>query len=148
MRKRGTAYVETSNGVLVVSVDGKTFSLPGGEPRKGESRKRATIRELKEETGLIATKCDYLFEYVSPFNRHKVFQIECVGESKPRHEIKHLDYFNGSNLKVSNTTREIIERVKRFSLNEIVCQYCGALTCVAPEYKCVHCGAPIKREGA
>jgi hypothetical protein len=38
-----------------------------------------------------------------------VFLAESTGVPKPGNEIKYLDFFNGSNLKVSNTTWEIIK---------------------------------------
>jgi len=52
-RRRGTAIVDTSRGILVVSHGNRTFYLPGGGAEKGESQKNAAIRELKEETGLV-----------------------------------------------------------------------------------------------
>ena len=111
-RRRGTAIVETPDGILVVSAGGRTYYLPGGVARRGESRKNAATRELREETGLIATDCSYLFEYISFSNYHKVFLIKCTGTPKPRHEIKHIAYFNPkkSNIKVSGTTRKMIEK--------------------------------------
>ena len=108
-RRRGTAIVDTPSGILVVNEGERMFYLPGGGARRGESRRSAAIRELLEETGLKATKCSYLFEYTSQYNFHKVFLIEATGDAKPRKEIKHLAYFNGSNVNVSDTTRRIIE---------------------------------------
>jgi len=108
-RRRGTVIVDTPNGILVVNEGERTYYLPGGGARRGESRRSAAIRELLEETGLKATKCSYLFEYTSDYNLHKVFLIEATGVAKPRKEIKNLAYFNGSNVNVSDTTRRIIE---------------------------------------
>jgi 8-oxo-dGTP diphosphatase len=108
-RRRGTAIVDTPDGILVVSRDCRTFFLPGGGAEKGESRKHAVIRELKEETGLQTVNCVFLFEYPSFINDHKVFLMETTGTPEPENEIKYIDFFDGSNLKVSNTTWEIIE---------------------------------------
>jgi 8-oxo-dGTP diphosphatase len=108
-RRRGTAIVETPEGILVVSHNNRTFYLPGGGAEKGESRRDAAIRELREETGLRAVNCRFLFEYPSLTNNHKVFLMETHGIAEPENEIKYLEFFNGSNLKVSNTTWEIIE---------------------------------------
>jgi 8-oxo-dGTP diphosphatase len=108
-RRRGTAIVDTQDGILVVSHNNRTFYLPGGGAERGESRRDAAIRELREETGLRAVDCLFLFEYPSFTNDHKVFLMETTGVAEPENEIKYIDFFDGSNLKVSNTTWEIIE---------------------------------------
>ena len=108
-RRRGTAIVDTPEGILVVSHNNRTFYLPGGGAERGETRRDAAIRELKEETNLLAVDCCYLFEYTSFTNSHKVFLMETKGVARPGNEIKYLAYFDGSNLKVSNTTWEILE---------------------------------------
>jgi len=108
-RRRGTAIVDTQDGILVVSHNNRTFYLPGGGAERGESRRDAAIRELREETGLQAVNCLFLFEYPSFTNDHKVFLMETTGVAEPENEIKYIDFFDGSNLKVSNTTWEIIE---------------------------------------
>lgn len=108
-RRRGTAIVDTPNGILVVNEGERTYYLPGGGARRGENRRSAAIRELLEETGLRTTKCSYLFDFTSDYNLHKVFLIEATGVAKPRKEIKNLAYFNGCNINVSDTTRRIIE---------------------------------------
>ena len=38
-----------------------------------------------------------------------MFLIKTTGVAEPEHEIKYIEYFDGSNLKVSNVTWEIIE---------------------------------------
>ena len=63
-RRRGTAIVETNEGILVVSGKGNKFILPGGKASKNETRTQAAIRELKEETGLEAYYSKLIFRYV------------------------------------------------------------------------------------
>lgn len=120
-RRRGTAIVETPRGILVVSGKRKLFLLPGGKANHRESRKGASIRELKEETGLITLDCKYLFSHMGGIHKdysgghfqdhHKVFLITTKGNPKPKHEIKHIAYYNPkSNIKISNKTKEIIEK--------------------------------------
>jgi 8-oxo-dGTP diphosphatase len=112
LRRRGTAIVKTPKGILVVSNNNRIFYLPGGGAEKSESRKDAAIRELKEETSLDTLGCTFLFEYQSLTNSHKVFLMETVGVAKPCNEIKYIDYFNGSNLRVSDATWEILEKYR------------------------------------
>ena len=64
IRRRGVAIVESKKGILVVSTNGKKFMLPGGGAKIFESRKKAAIRELYEETGLKIKSIKYFFSYV------------------------------------------------------------------------------------
>jgi hypothetical protein len=52
----------------------------------------------------------HLFEYESMTNSFKLFLIESSGVPRPCNEIKYVDFFDGSNLKVSDATWEIIEQ--------------------------------------
>lgn len=120
-RRRGAAIVDTPKGILVVSGRKKLFILPGGGANKGESRKKAAIRELHEETGLHAISSHYLFKYVGLVHKshggghfqdyNKVFLIKTAGIARPRHEVKHIAYWKlGSNIRISGTTQHIIQK--------------------------------------
>jgi len=120
IRRKGVALVDTPGGILVVSGRRKIFTLPGGGADKGETRRRAAMRELREETGLWTVSRKYLFSYVGRVwptkkgavrNHAKVFLIKTKGRARPRHEIKYVAYWKpGSKIKISNKTRELIEK--------------------------------------
>ncbi len=119
-RRRGTVIVDTSKGILVVSEDGKTYNLPGGAAKDGESWRDAAIRELEEETGLKADEYSYLFACTSRIHRdikggffqdaHKVYVMKASGVAEPKNEVKHVAYTNDSNVNLSGTTKRIIEK--------------------------------------
>lgn len=120
IRRKGVAIVETKEGILVVAGRRKIFALPGGGAEKGESRKKAAMRELREETGLWTKRTKYLFSYKGyqwhdhkdrrVVNHAKVFLITAHGKVRPRHEIKHIAYWKlGNNLRISKRTEALIK---------------------------------------
>jgi len=120
-QRRGTAIVETKKGILVASGRKKIFLLPGGGAKRFESRRKAAIRELKEETGLRAHSSKFLFRHLGVIHKsirgghfqdhHKVFLIKASGTPRPRHEIKYVAWYKpGSKVRLSKTTQEIIEK--------------------------------------
>ncbi|MBI2629937.1 NUDIX domain-containing protein [Candidatus Pacearchaeota archaeon] len=120
-RRKGVAIVDTSRGILVVAGRSKRFTLSGGGAEKWESRKKATIRELYEETGLQTKRITYLFRYngrkwhghdgKSIINHTKVFLVEAYGIPRPRNEIKHIAFWTpDSNIKITTGTQKIINR--------------------------------------
>jgi 8-oxo-dGTP diphosphatase len=120
-RRRGTAIVDTPKGILVAGGKRRIFLLPGGGAAKWESRRKAAIRELREETGLIATDSKYLFSIEGSIHKdyrgghfkdhHKVFLIKATGTPRPRHEVKHIAYYTAeSNIRLSKTTKSIIDK--------------------------------------
>ena len=110
-RRRGTVILETDKGILLTAMKSKMFLLPGGGTNKGESRFRAAIRELEEETGLIANYAKIIFKYESNNNKHTVVLIKAKGIPKPRHEVKYIDFYKkGKKIKISKGTKDIIEK--------------------------------------
>jgi 8-oxo-dGTP diphosphatase len=120
VRRRGTAIVDTVQGILLVSSSSRLFLLPGGGAKKDESRLDAAIRELKRETGLEAKNCRYLFSFDEPEdkklrNLHKVFLVEVDVNSEVRTDKKrHVEYWHeGSKLNLSNSAKLIIDQYMR-----------------------------------
>jgi len=118
-RRKGVAIVETKKGILVGAIH-NAFILPGGGAKFWESRRKAAIRELYEETGLKAKKIKYLFKDRGiKWHNHKgkliqnyskVFLIEAEGIPKPKHEIKKIGFYNSnSKIKIGEGSQKIID---------------------------------------
>ncbi len=79
-RRRATVIAEQDGNVLLI--DGNVllikekganrYSLPGGGIERDESFMEAAVRELREETKLIAVKTEYLFDHEGTTQYHKV----------------------------------------------------------------------------
>ncbi|MEK6824025.1 MAG: NUDIX domain-containing protein [Nanoarchaeota archaeon] len=120
-RRRGVAIVEFKKGILVVSTNGKKFMLPGGGAKKFESRRKATIRELYEETGLKTKSIKYFFKYIGKKkhlhkiklvkNDTKVFIVKSIGDPKPKNEIKFVKFWKPKRkISLTSGAKEAIER--------------------------------------
>ena len=121
IRRRGTAIVDTPKGILVTAGRGDTYILPGGGANRHETRLKAAVRELREETGLKTAHVKFLFRYMGRSHKsyrggyfrdhHTVCLIKAIGYARPRHEVKKLAYYKpGSKIKISRSTKEIVER--------------------------------------
>jgi 8-oxo-dGTP diphosphatase len=110
-RRRGTAILETENGILLTAMSRGNFLLPGGGANKGESRFRAAIRELEEETGLMANYAKIIFRHESHSHEHTVVLVRAKGTPKPKQEVKYIDYYKpDKNIKISKGTKDIIKK--------------------------------------
>lgn len=120
-RRRGTAIVDTAQGILVTAGGSGVYLLPGGGAEKHETRMMAAMRELREETGLEPYEVKFLFRHKGHVNKahghgyfqdhHTVCLIQARGKATPRHEIRHVAFFTpGCHLHVSGVTRDIINR--------------------------------------
>ena len=120
-RRRGTAIVETEDGILVTAGRSRVFLLPGGGANRGESRIKAAMRELREETGLKPYYARYLFRHVGRVHKsfghgyfrdhHTVCLIKAHGDPHPHHEIKYVAFYKpGTDIHISGVTKEIIEK--------------------------------------
>ena len=80
LRDRSTCVVTRGGKLLLVADSKSVFMLPGGGVDPGETIKAAAVRELLEETGLIATRTEFLYVFESATNRHHIFAVEAEGE--------------------------------------------------------------------
>ncbi|QBX63342.1 NUDIX domain-containing protein [Dehalococcoides mccartyi] len=124
-RRRGTAIVETPEGILVTAGGSKVYLLPGGGANKHETRMQAAMRELKEETGLEPYSVKYLFHHRGKVHKshghgyfrddHTVCLVKAKGIPSPHHEIKYIAFYTpGSGVHISGVTHEIVERYYRY----------------------------------
>jgi 8-oxo-dGTP pyrophosphatase MutT (NUDIX family) len=97
-RRRGTAIVETECGILLVEDTKGMILLPGGQANRTESRFEAAIRELREETGLVAVCALRLFDFDSYTNRHRVVWIKAYGTPVARDDARALHYCTSETL--------------------------------------------------
>lgn len=123
-RRRGTAIVETQRGILLTAGrSGKSFILPGGGAKRGESRFMAALRELTEETSLLPYATEIIFKHkgkIKPTmsvkhkfqDQHTVCLVKASGTPRPGGDnAKRIAYYYpGCNVWISTTTKEIIER--------------------------------------
>jgi 8-oxo-dGTP diphosphatase len=123
-RRRGTAIVETEQGILVTAGRSGIYLLPGGGANRHETRMQAAIRELAEETGLHPHSAKFLFRHLGRVKKshghgyfqdhHTVCLVRATGNARPHHEIRHVRYYYpGCGVPISGVTREIIERYYR-----------------------------------
>ncbi|MDV2989155.1 MAG: NUDIX domain-containing protein [Dehalogenimonas sp.] len=121
--------METERGILVTAGRSGKFLLPGGGAESGETRTKAAVRELREETGLKANSVKFLFRYQGSINtkkngtrwrdHHTVCLIRAYGHATPRHEIKLVAYYTpGCDINISRTTKAIIEKYYREFRND------------------------------
>jgi ADP-ribose pyrophosphatase YjhB (NUDIX family) len=125
-RRRSAALVKTQKGILIVAWKDKNrgFMIPGGGAKFLETRKRAAIRELEEETGLKAKSAKYLFKFIGPIfknkegklqrNHSKVFLIEAEGKPRPKNEVKHIAYWTPkSKIKLMKGAQMLLDIYKK-----------------------------------
>jgi ADP-ribose pyrophosphatase YjhB (NUDIX family) len=120
-RRRGAGIIETKKGIIVVARNDSDFMIPGGGANWYETRKMATIREVREELGLKVKSAKYLFDYVGPVHRNKfgklqqnfakAFLVQTIGKPKPAQEISHIGYWKpGSKLKLIKAGKDALRK--------------------------------------
>lgn len=116
-RHRGTAIVESPQGILLASTQDGLFLLPGGGVEPGETHLEATLRELKEETGLQGASALYLFDHETNASLHKVYYVIAPGEPRTCAEVPHFAYYRtGTEANLSHGAHAILQRFAAYRL--------------------------------
>lgn len=83
MKRRATVICERDGRVLLVARARGRWAFPGGRAKTGEELEDAAVRELKEETGLVAIQVRYAFQFRGFQTRHYVFIASVDPEAQP-----------------------------------------------------------------
>ena len=74
-RLRATVIVSSPQGILLTETHSGLILLPGGGIERRELAIAAAVRELHEETGLVAEAVQFVCETQSHSNIHHVFEV-------------------------------------------------------------------------
>lgn len=111
-RLRAAALVERPEGILLVGTRGMGLLLPGGGVHPGESEEAAAIRELEEETTLVATRAWPILRHDSYGHTHSVFWVETTGTPTLAGEITVIAFYQPRTpLALAPVTRTILDRI-------------------------------------
>ena len=114
MNERASVLCVRDDRILLVARERSRWALPGGRIRRDEAPHEAALRELEEETTLVADELMYLFQFNGFSTQHHVFFAE-VGPhltAQPSNEIARCKWFAGAKiatLSASVPTRGIVE---------------------------------------
>lgn len=123
IRYRATSIVARNGKVLLLREPQDTeFHLPGGGIEQGELAVSAAARELREETGLVASELEYLFDYCELWGIdsrydgqvHHVFRADGDGEVVLSEEHSEFTWWDGDeNLPVLDYVRPMLCMLSR-----------------------------------
>ena len=114
MKDRASVLCVRDSRILLVARDRSRWALPGGRIRRGEAPHEAALRELEEETTLVANELMYLFQFTGFNTLHNVFfaDVEHHTTAQPSNEIAKCKWFAPvkiTTLSASVPTRGIVE---------------------------------------
>ncbi|WP_397453868.1 NUDIX hydrolase [Pseudomonas sp. NA-150] len=118
MKERATVICRRDNRVLYVRKAKSNWVLPGGKIEAGETPAQAALRELSEETGLVAQDLIYLARFEKNNTVHYVFTVQLRETDKPspQNEIadcKWLPFKKAGDLDISPATKSIVRSFAR-----------------------------------
>ncbi len=124
IRRRATALVIRDGKVLLVrDPNESTFVFPGGGVDRGESCASAVVRELHEETGLVASRVEYLFDYCDFWGDNgidywgqvqSVFRVAASGEVTPADDVCEFRWWDRrSNLPLWDCVEPVLDMAVR-----------------------------------
>jgi len=114
MKDRASVLCVRDGRILRVARDRARWALPGGRISRGEAPHEAALRELEEETTLVANELMYLFQ-ITGFNTvHNVFFADVAQHTtaQPSNEIAKCRWFAPikiATLSAGVPTRGIVE---------------------------------------
>jgi 8-oxo-dGTP diphosphatase len=114
MKDRASVLCVRDSRILLVARDRSRWALPGGRIRRGEAPHEASLRELEEETMLVANELMYLFQFTGYNTVHNVFfaDVAQYTTAQPSNEIAKCKWFAPvkiTTLSASVPTRGIVE---------------------------------------
>jgi 8-oxo-dGTP diphosphatase len=118
MKDRATVLCFRDDRILLVARERSRWALPGGRIRRDEAPHEAALRELEEETTLVADELMYLFQFNGFNTQHHVFFADLGPHvtAQPSNEIARCRWFTLvkiATLSASVPTRGIVELVFR-----------------------------------
>jgi 8-oxo-dGTP diphosphatase len=114
MKDRATVLCVRDNHILLVARERSRWALPGGRIRRGEAPHEGALRELEEETTLVASELMYLYQFRGFNTLHHVFfaDVEDHATAEPSNEIAKCRWFAPvkiATLSASVPTRGIVD---------------------------------------
>ncbi|CAB3809470.1 NUDIX hydrolase [Paraburkholderia caffeinilytica] len=119
MKDRATVVCVRENRILLVARERSRWALPGGRICRDETPHEAALRELSEETTLVANELTYLFQFTGFNTLHHVFFTDVAHHARvqPSNEIAKCRWFAPvkiATLSASIPTRGIVELFYRY----------------------------------